>query len=83
MTGYTEWIADGPPALTIGWDWQLARTGADWDMTLLGEPRSNIMLQDSCGLDLGPVASAMLLAKLVDAMSWQDTVADYLVLRYR
>ncbi|HEU4842776.1 MAG TPA: DUF4902 domain-containing protein [Burkholderiaceae bacterium] len=83
VTGYTEWLGEGEPAVTVGWDWCMARDGEGWTLTLVGEPRSNVMLQDSCQLDLGPVATAMLLAKLVDAAPWQATVADYLALRYR
>ena len=47
-----------------------------------GEPRSNIMLLDHHGRDLGPTPTAMALALLVDDFNWQETVAVFVRARY-
>lgn len=82
ITGYAEFVNEGPPALTIGWDWQMTVADGTIRLNRVGEPRSNIMLQSDDGVDLGPHASAVLLQSFVDAFAWQADVIDYVNLRY-
>ncbi|RSZ55130.1 DUF4902 domain-containing protein [Massilia atriviolacea] len=82
ITGYAEFVAEGPPALTIGWDWQMTVTDGAIGLNRVSEPRSNIMLLGDDGADLGPRASAILLQSLVDAFRWQDEVIGFVNLRY-
>jgi hypothetical protein len=82
ITGYTEWINHGRPAITIGWDWVMRSSRSPLILTLISEPRSNIMLQGSCQSDLGPDATRVLLAEFVGGLAWQTEVADFLKLRY-
>ena len=52
-------------------------------LTLISEPRSNIMLQDERCHDLGPDVTKMLLSRVVDALAWRSEVADYVNIRVK
>lgn len=52
-------------------------------LTLISEPRSNIMLQDERCHDLGPDVTKMLLSRFVDALAWRSEVADYVNIRVK
>jgi hypothetical protein len=82
IAGYTEWLSMTIPALSLGWDWALESTEREWRYQRIGEPRSNVMLLDVHGRDLGPRSSAVALALLVDDFNWQATVASFVRARY-
>jgi len=82
ITGYTEWVASGKPAVTIGWDWQMLREGATLRLRRVSDPASNIMLRNAAGIDLGHGKSAALLGVLVDSFDWQTATLGYLNDRY-
>jgi len=46
ITGFTEWISHGIPAITIGWDWELAGTDGKPCLLQTGIPRRSIMFVD-------------------------------------
>lgn len=83
ITGYTEWISAGSPALTLGWDWQMEAGQDLLCLKRVGAPRSNIMLLDGERRDLGHEASGRLLAALVDALVWQDHALHHIRHRYQ
>jgi hypothetical protein len=73
ITGYTEWVTEGSPAVTIGWDWQLLPGTAG--PTLVNEVRSNLILvDDSSGIDECQDKIAMLLISYVSELDWQASV---------
>lgn len=74
ICGFTEWISDTRPALTLGWDWEFAAREGRLQCTRLDDPRSNIMLYDAQREDLGMLQTARLLGELVDDLDWQDPV---------
>ncbi len=80
ITGYTEWISDTTPTITIGWDWEMGMNPIALKRT--GEPRGNIMLADARMADLGPTKTAALLELFVDTLPWQIEVIDYIEIRY-
>lgn len=83
ILGYTEWVSKTFPTITIGWDWQM---DADHNHILLrriSEPRSNIMLQDSTGMDIGPAKTMILLEVLIDVLDWPIEVRNHIDIRYR
>ena len=82
IAGYTEWISLTLPALSLGWDWMLESSDRELRYLRTGEPRSNIMLLDHHGRDLGFVPTAVALALLVDDFNWQDTVSGFVCARY-
>ena len=79
ITGYTEWVSAGWPAISLGWDWQLAAAGQPAGLRRLHAPRSNVMLvDDSSRVDHGQVKTATLLEFYVDRQPWQAATLDYL-----
>ena len=82
ITGYTEWVTSGVPAVTIGWDWKMATSSASMGLSMLWEPRSNVMLLDNLRLDIGPEMTAAVLADWLNNRDWQSTVAQYIQQRY-
>lgn len=82
IAGYTEWVSTTVPAITIGWDWEIDAGYSHFLPRKIGLPRSNIMLKDSCGADLGPEKTLILLEALIDALAWPMEVQDYIGIRY-
>jgi hypothetical protein len=82
IVGYTEWVTTESPAITIGWDWQLGASGGSASCARLGEVRSNVMLVDAEGYDLGPQRSSELLGTAIDDMPWSDQVLSAIRDRY-
>ena len=76
ISGYTEWASAEVPRVSLGWDWELAPYEGGLRPRRLGLPRSNVMLVDAAGADLGPAASDAALARLVDQMDWQRAAWD-------
>jgi hypothetical protein len=70
--GYTEWISTTAPVVSVGWDWYCDNVSCR--CLLINEVRSNIMLVDSQGCDLGPRRSARLIAAWLGALEWQPVV---------
>lgn len=83
ITGYTEWVTDTKPSISIGWDWILdfseTRSG---EYKRVGEPRSNLMLINSKKHDLGDEKTTVLIETIVDEMNWQTVVHNYISARY-
>jgi hypothetical protein len=71
ITGYTEWVSHGTPAISIGWDWEL--TGAQGKAQLIqtGKPASNLMFVDQYGHDLGSEQTKLLTAAWLNTFTWQ------------
>lgn len=82
ITGYTEWLSTDTPALSIGWDWVMDVADGVMRLNRHGEPRSNCMLVDAEGRDLGHSASIAALAGFVDTMRWQADAAAQIAMRY-
>jgi hypothetical protein len=83
ITGYTEWLSkEQAVVISIGWDWQMDAGAGGMKLTMLFEPRSNIMLQDESGNDLGHVQTAATLAEWIDTRDWQTEVSCHIEARY-
>jgi hypothetical protein len=84
VSGYTEWVSEGKPAISVGWDWQVQLTHLARPRCMrAGLPRSNLMLVDATGQDLGADATSLYLAQWLDTHAvrsmlrpWQAQVAD-------
>ena len=84
ITGYTEWTSAGAPVLSLGWDWiMVAGGGGIVELKRLGAPRSNCMLQDTAGADLGFTATLARLSRFVDSLAWQCETGGQIATRYR
>jgi hypothetical protein len=75
ITGYTEWLSDRPPAVTVGWDWEMIVLCGQVQLRRLGPPRSNLLLQPEDQAD-------RLLGEYVDAFDWQTDTMRHLMLHF-
>lgn len=75
--GFSEWISDTSPPISIGWGWFVH---SDTRRMLLAPDRvrSNVMLVDVQGYDLGPQKTASLFGAWLGAFEWQPTVSTAL-----
>ncbi|PFH29479.1 DUF4902 domain-containing protein [Burkholderia sp. JKS000303] len=81
LAGYTEWhrpASAGVAYLTLGWDWYLER--ATGTFVIAGDDiRSNIMVVDAAGADLGMARTAATLAARLAGVDWAAAVASALL----
>ncbi len=73
--GFSEWISDTNPAISLGWSWFIHSQ----TQRLLAAPeaiRSNVMLIDVRGYDLGTTTTSYLFTTWLALHDWQRTVAD-------
>lgn len=83
ITGYTEWVSETTPTISIGWDWMIQPTQEkEGFYKRISEPRSNLMLIDSQQQDFGPVKTAMLIETVIDEIVWQNVIQQYISKRY-
>ena len=76
VSGFTEWVSQSEPALSIGWYWRLDAQRMVYQR--LDHPYSNIMLLDSRQRDFGHQTSAVLLGSEIDALPWQRVVERHI-----
>lgn len=72
ITGYTEWVSNSTPAITIGWDWKMACISGTANLVHAGIPGSNLMFLDQHNQDLGLELTQHLLVTWLDVFSWQS-----------
>lgn len=73
--GYSEWVSNTTPPISLGWSWFLHSRSR----RLLPAPeavRSNVMLVDVHGYDLGQTATSFLFTTWLATHDWQRTVSD-------
>ncbi len=83
ITGYTEWVGEGSPVVSIGWDWQMLADHSQVQLIRVGGASSNIMLQSAGRTDLGHTKTALLLETLIDSLRWQSATLEYVSVRYK
>lgn len=83
ITGYTEWLSDTTPTITIGWDWVMHFQNGRIRLRRVGEPRSNVMLQDADGRDVGTQQCSLLQEMFVDRLPWEPAVERAIHSRYQ
>lgn len=76
ITGYTEWVSRGKPAISIGWDWELVGAQGKAQLVQTGIPGSNMMLVDQRGYDLGPARTRLLMAAWLSSFTWQAEILE-------
>lgn len=83
LSGFTEWqVARGTRALSFGWDWTYQADKA----LLHGEwasLRTNLIMVDEHGLDLGRECTQLCVAQLMDRAGWAQVLAQRLDLPLR
>jgi hypothetical protein len=82
LSGYTEWVCDSEPRLSLGWDWQLDGQSADGRVCRLGLPRTNVLLLDRDGQALPWNESLQVLANFIDGFDWNTSAFQAVCVRY-
>jgi hypothetical protein len=73
--GFCECRSDTTPAISFGWGWYVH--GVSNSLLLAPDPvRSNVMLIDKYGYDMGNVATASLLGSWLELFNWQSWVDE-------
>jgi hypothetical protein len=71
--GFTEWKSDAAPSISLGWGWFI-HSQTERMMLAPDGVRSNVMLIDAHGYDLGPIKTSNLFCTWLAAFEWQDIV---------
>jgi hypothetical protein len=83
ISGYSEWLSDTSPRVTVGWDWRLDLTTGSPRYLREGMPRSNIMLIDPVnGQDLGEEATEASIAFRIDLAGLSNDAGKHITSRY-
>lgn len=82
INGYSEWISEGQPTLSIGWDWQASWQNHQLKCELIDTPRSNIMLINQQQHDFGHYATLDLLKHKIQMLDWQPAVISAILQVY-
>ena len=72
--GFTEWATSRSPALSTGWDWELVEKNGIASLKRIGLPRSNIMIIDISGTDIGLDVTETLIEKKIDSLFWEQFI---------
>lgn len=72
--GFSEWKSITTPAVSLGWGWFIHSPSNR--LLLAPDPvRSNVMLTDIYGYDLGPMVTSNLFGTWLAIYHWQDVVS--------
>jgi hypothetical protein len=82
ISGYTEWVSETTPTITLGWDWELNTLQAHPFVGRAGAPRSNIMIVDYLQQDLKYIENSRLLETFIDQLQWQEEVSESVNSKY-
>jgi len=77
LQGFTEWTAPGERTLTFGWDWTFEPGTGEWSGHW-GTLRTNLVVTDPSGADLGDEKTQDCVSKLMARAGWARAVADVL-----
>lgn len=80
--GYTEWISNAEPTVSLGWDWSLEWSNGHAQCQLLNLPRTNLMMVDAEGRDLGDKKTLKVLQDYIVQFDWSDVVVHATLTHY-
>lgn len=72
--GFTEWATSQTPALSTGWDWEFIEQNGITSIKRIGLSRSNIMIVDLSGKDIGYDVTEILIEKRIDTLFWEPFI---------
>lgn len=72
--GFTEWATSLTPALSTGWDWEFVEQDGIASLKRIGLPRSNIMIVDVSGADIGFDVTETVIEKKIDTLFWEQFI---------
>ena len=75
--GFSEWTSNTNPVISLGWGWFIHNQS---NQVLLAPDgvRSNVMLVDASGYDLGPLKTSSLFCMWLSAFEWKEIVSTAL-----
>jgi hypothetical protein len=73
LAGFSEWKSRSTPTISLGWGW-FVHAQSDQILLAPDRVRSNLMLRDARGYDLGSLKTSELLSTWLSAFDWKDTV---------
>jgi hypothetical protein len=92
ITGYTEWISQSAPVVSIGWDWKMVAENKQVRLERVGEPRSNLFVYSNMYKDDqqdkittfpdGYTNSIDMLCAYVDSLEWHAVTLAHIRERY-
>ncbi|HSI50342.1 MAG TPA: DUF4902 domain-containing protein [Ideonella sp.] len=80
FAGYAEWASESEPRVSIGWDWRW-RAGNDAPEVVPYSLRSNVMLVDERGIDLGLSRTLDAVRQRIDTLPWMPEITACLAAR--
>ena len=83
MCGYTEWITEGTPQLSMGWDWKFQHSATVPSFVMVGLPYTNILIQKDNFEDLSQQASLGLLSQHIESLNWSAPLLRHITKRYK
>ena len=83
ITGYTEWVSTEDPCVTMGWDWEMYGDGSRAALSMVGQPRSNVMVRAGDEVDVGHRQTAALLKEWITGYNWQLGTLQHIKVRYQ
>lgn len=78
IEGFTEWVSNTHPIVSLGWDWILDTNQNPPLYKRWGLPYSNIMLIDNSKADLDIKENERLITSIIDQLNWEDQVLNYI-----
>lgn len=82
ISGYTEWVGEADPKVTVGWDWIVDFGSGQPHWRRVGPPRTNVLLVDGSAQDYDWNRSLKVLGTVVDALPWQQQASTAIAARY-
>lgn len=82
IQGYTEWISETQPIISVGWDWQVQYRAGSTEYSMMGLPFSNLLLQNNQQQDFGMEESISMLAIWINTLNWQTKLFQYIQSKY-
>lgn len=80
--GYTEWISENSPIISLGWDWEMLANEQTIRLRRVSEPRSNVIMMSALRAELGYEKTLTLLETVIDKLAWENETLDYINSRY-
>ncbi len=83
LSGFTEWVSNTMPILSISWDWKFDTQKTPPRYVIEGQPYSNIMfIDDELNRDEGSDKTLKLLYHYIEKLNWQTSVINNLNKKY-
>jgi len=82
IDGYTEWLSDSTPQITVGWDWMLLPYGG-YRISKIGSYFSNLQLVGESGEPLNSEASEHILEHFFESLNWTQKLEEFITHKYR